>query len=117
MSMSPSPLVPTVSAAVALTMIDEGVALIDVREVNEWQAGHAPTAVHVPMNRIGGTAASFDKTRPIIFVCRSGRRSDAVTGAMVSAGYQALNLVGGMQAWQQAGGDVVRDDGTPGMVI
>jgi rhodanese-related sulfurtransferase len=38
-------------------------------------------------------------------------------GALVKAGYNAINLAGGMQAWQQAGGLVVRDDGLTGMVI
>lgn len=109
--------VPSISAHDARAMIDGGALLIDVREMNEWQAGHAPDAVHIPMGELGAAVTSWDKAHPAIFICRSGRRSDNAVAALVQAGYRAINLAGGMQAWQQAGGAVVRADGTPGMVI
>jgi len=109
--------VPAVSADVALDMLNADAVLIDIREIDEWQAGHAPMAKHVPMSELGSAAVGLSTEVPTIFICRSGRRSDHAVGVLVKAGYNAINLVGGMQAWQQAGGAVVRDDGTPGMVI
>jgi rhodanese-related sulfurtransferase len=109
--------VPVVSAADAIDMLTTGATLIDIREADEWKAGHAPMAAHIPMGELGTAAEALSRTSPLIFICRSGRRSDHAVGALVKAGYNAINLAGGMQAWQQAGGPVVRDDGLTGMVI
>ena len=117
MTTSPQQQVPAIPADQALEMIDGGAVLIAIRELNEWQAGHAPMAVHIPMSALGSGLSQLDKNAPTIFICRSGRRSDSAVAALVGAGYNAINLLGGMQAWQQAGGSVVRDDSTPGMVI
>ena len=108
---------PQVSALDALSLLTGEAVLIDVREMDEWQAGHAPMATHVPMSQLGAAAAQLSEHPRLIVICRSGRRSDQVVGALVKAGYDAINLDGGMHAWQQAGGAVVRDDGTPGTVI
>ena len=51
----PQPQVPEVTASRALEMIDQGAPLIDIRELNPWQAGHAPMAVHIPMGAVGST--------------------------------------------------------------
>lgn len=117
MSMSfPQP-APAVTADEALRMIGQDAVLIDVREQVEWDAGHAPQATHAPMSQLGQIAASLPIDETMIVICRSGRRSDDVTNALNNAGFRALNLAGGMQAWQLAGGAVVRDDGSPGTVI
>lgn len=108
---------PTVTAAAAIDLLRNEGVLIDVREMDEWLAGHAPTARHIPLSQLGALAGELDKTAPMVVICRSGRRSDHAVNELCKAGYNALNLAGGMQAWQQAGGDVVRDDGTHGMVI
>lgn len=109
--------VPEVSATRAMEMIQEGATLVDIRESDEWRAGHAPMAIHIPMGELGTRSAELNAAEPTLFICRSGRRSDHAVGALVKAGYHAINLTGGMQAWQQAGGAVVRDDGTAGTVI
>jgi len=100
-----------------MPMIEGGALLIDIREPDEWLAGHAPMAMHIPMGDLGARFGSLDPAAPVILICRSGRRSDHAVGALVRAGYNAINLAGGMQAWQQAGGAVVRDDGSTGSVI
>lgn len=109
--------VPAVSAATAIEMVNNGAALVDIRESDEWSAGHAPMAVHIPLSDLAAKATELSATHPTLFICRSGRRSDHAVGALVKAGYNAINLAGGMQAWQQAGGSVVREDGTTGTVI
>jgi rhodanese-related sulfurtransferase len=108
---------PAVTALEALHMLDGSAVLIDVREANEWEAGHAPQAIHVAMSQLSLAGERLSHEVPMIVICRTGRRSDAVVGALKQAGLHAVNLTGGMQAWQQVGGAVVRDDGTPGTVI
>lgn len=109
--------VPEVSASSAMEMLDQGAVLVDIREADEWAAGHAPMAIHIPMGELASRAVELSGTSPLLFICRSGRRSDHAVGALVKAGYDAINLAGGMQAWQQAGGAVVRNDGSTGTVI
>ena len=57
------------------------------------------------------------RARLLVVVCRTGARSARVTQALVAAGYDAANLVGGLEAWTQAGHAVVTDDGTAGTVV
>lgn len=86
----------------ALAAIDE-VQLLDVRELPEWVAGHVDGAVHVPMGQLNARQAELATDRTIVCVCRSGQRSAAVAQALARAGYDAVNLVGGMHAWDAAG--------------
>lgn len=109
---------PHVGAEEAVGLVEDGGAvLLDVREQEEWDAGHAPTARHVPMSTISGRAEEIPTDRLIVCVCRSGGRSGAVTEALVNGGWQAANLAGGMQAWEAAGLPVVDDRGQPGQVV
>ena len=106
-----------VDAHEALELLKGDAVLIDVREADEWRAGHAPIATHIPLSRVGTAMKRLPQGRPVIVVCRSGRRSSNAVNDLRRAGYDALNLSGGMHAWQQAGGAVVREGGNPGMVI
>lgn len=94
---------------------EAGAVLLDVREPHEWDAGHAPGAVHLPLDRIG-QATTVVGERVVYAVCRSGRRSATATKVMNAAGLKARNVKGGMQAWSRAGLPVVVDDGRPGTV-
>jgi rhodanese-related sulfurtransferase len=98
----------------AVGLLEQDALLLDVREDDEWQAGHAPQAVHVPMSELNRRAAELPTDRTIVCVCHVGGRSAVVTDALNRSGWQAVNLAGGMQAWQQAGLPVVTDDGTDG---
>lgn len=90
--------------------VPEGAVLLDVRENDEWAAGHAPSAVHVPMGqvlqRLDELATAFPD-RPVRVVCRSGGRSARVTVALQQAGWDAVNVGGGMRAWAAAGRPMV----------
>lgn len=94
-----------------------GAVLLDVREDNEWQAGHAPNAVLLPMSRLQDEQHVIPRDRKIVAICRSGARSGRVTLALNQAGYDAVNVAGGMQQWAAAGLPVVTDAGTDGTVI
>jgi rhodanese-related sulfurtransferase len=117
--MDPSGMSPTpqLNVAEAIIKIQDGALLLDVRESNEWNAGHAPEAVHVPMGELASHLNRLDRAQEIVVICRSGRRSDDVADALRSLGFEAYNFAGGMQAWQQAGRDVRTPAGEPGTVI
>ncbi|MEX2289278.1 MAG: rhodanese-like domain-containing protein [Mycobacteriales bacterium] len=91
------------------------VLLLDVREDEEWAAGRAAEAVHLPLSRLDPTAVPAD--RPVVAVCRVGGRSAAAASALAARGVEVANLTGGMQAWAAAGLPVVRDAGAPGEII
>ncbi len=88
--------------------------LLDVREPQEWEAGHAAQAVHLPLGRLADHSSADG--RPVIAVCRSGNRSGDATRQLRRAGVDAFNLSGGMLAWAEGGLPIVRTDGTPGCV-
>jgi len=92
-----------------------GALLLDVREDDEWQAGHAPHAEHVPLATVESAAGRFTG-RKVLTVCRSGGRSAKAAEALAAAGVDVANVAGGMTAWAAAGLPVVRDDGSPGQV-
>jgi rhodanese-related sulfurtransferase len=93
------------------------VILLDVRETDEWEAGHAPDAWFWPLARLDMVRAELPLGPKIVCICRSGARSAKATQLLCSWGLDAVNLEGGMQAWAAEGRPVVHDDGSPGTVI
>jgi rhodanese-related sulfurtransferase len=92
--------------------------LLDVREDDEWLAGHAPGATHLPMMQIPARLDELPADRDVVVVCRSGHRSAQVTGYLLAQGHDNVrNLVDGMEGWAYAGRDVVTEDGSAGEVI
>src|SRR6516162_2682879 len=99
--------VPEVGARAAKALIEAGASMLDVREPDEWQAGHAPEASPLPMGRVLDRRNDLPQDRRIVVVCRSGGRSAAVTESLRVWGFDAVNLSGGMCAWAAAGLPVV----------
>jgi rhodanese-related sulfurtransferase len=91
--------------------------LLDVREADEWDAGHAPGAKWIPLGELDRARTEIPINRRIVCVCRSGVRSARATEALTQMGFDAANMVGGMKAWAANGLPVVRDDGGDGAVI
>lgn len=91
--------------------------LLDVRNQNEWDAGHAPGATWVPLGELESARFQLPINRKIVCVCRSGQRSARAAAELTQMGFQAVNMEGGMRAWIAQGLPVVRDDGSPGEVI
>jgi rhodanese-related sulfurtransferase len=100
----------------ARRLLSEGAMLLDVREDDEWEAGHAPDAVHLAMGLVSERAGELPTDRTVVCICRVGGRSGAVALALAGAGYDVRNVDGGMLAWEQAGFPVVVADGV-GRVI
>jgi rhodanese-related sulfurtransferase len=103
--------------SVPVDQLPDGAVLLDVREPDEWVAGHIGGAVHVPMNtvpsRLADAPDSLPTDAPIVVVCKVGARSAQVAAWLRSQGYDALNLDGGMLAWARAGRPIEADDGRP----
>jgi rhodanese-related sulfurtransferase len=98
--------VPETTPAELASQIRAGgdIQIIDVREPFEWSAGHIAEARHIPLGELGRRAVEIDADRPVVLVCRSGSRSEQATRALRQAGWpNAVNLDGGMLAWQRAG--------------
>ncbi len=107
---------PEVSAEQSLELIAAGAMLLDVREQHEWDAGHAPQATHLPMSQLNERVSELAQDVQLVCVCHVGGRSAAVSAALNRAGWNAVNLTGGMIAWHDAGLPVIDDQGRPGIV-
>jgi rhodanese-related sulfurtransferase len=77
--------------------------LIDVRQPEEFQAGHIEGARLIPLSQLGQRMKELPSDKPILCVCQSGSRSGVAAQLLAKAGYHAINLRGGMVAWQMAG--------------
>ncbi|MFY1705072.1 MULTISPECIES: rhodanese-like domain-containing protein [Micromonospora] len=108
------PQVPTMP----VTEIADDTYLLDVREDDEWAAGHAPQAHHLPMMELPTRLADVPTDREVAVICRSGGRSAQVVAYLMNNGWdQVRNVVGGMGEWATAGRPVVDSDGRPGRVL
>lgn len=106
-----------VDFAEAQELLAAGAVLLDVRENREWNAGHAPGAVHIPSGQLAAQASRrVPKGRPVVVVCASGSRSKGAARVLHSLGIEAHNLRGGMRGWERAGGPVVGKGNRPGMI-
>ena len=90
--------------------------LLDVREQDEWDAGHAPQAQHIPMSELAGRLEELPADAEVLVICRSGGRSARVTAYLNANGWDARNVDGGMQSWHAAGRDLAADDGEPQVI-
>jgi len=96
--------------------VDAGALLLDVRNPDEWHAGHAEGSAWIPMAELAERQEELPVDREIVVICKVGSRSARVAQALVTAGYEAANVAGGCEAWQAAGLAIVTDDGRPGTV-
>jgi rhodanese-related sulfurtransferase len=106
-----------VDPAEADRLVAAGAVMVDVREDDEWEAGHAPVAVHVPVGQVVDRMDELPTDRTIVCMCRMGGRSGSVAVHLAGAGYDVRNIAGGMQAWAAVGLPVVDASGAPGRVI
>lgn len=98
----------SVTAGEAIALVASGeLWLLDVREDFEWSSGHAPMAHHIPLGELGPRQGELPDDTTIAVICHVGQRSRMVTDALVEAEYAAVDIAGGMVAWQASGGDVV----------
>lgn len=102
--------------AVPAAEVPEQAYLLDVREDEEWLAGHAPDARHVPLGALGESSGQVPRDRDVYVICRSGARSARAAQALSSAGWAAINVSDGMLGWQSAGRAMTSESGAPPFV-
>ena len=108
--------VPDVDVPEAKRRVDAGALVLDVREADEWTVGHVADSTWIPMTAIPARYGELPTDRPMVVVCRVGSRSGRVAEALRGAGYDAVNLAGGLEAWHAAGLALTTEDGAPGSV-
>jgi rhodanese-related sulfurtransferase len=97
--------------SVISTDLPAGAYLLDVREDDEWAAGHAPEATHIPVGALPGRVAEIPADREIYVICRSGARSAYAAQALSGAGRTTINVADGMTGWAVAGRPMVSETG------
>lgn len=104
-------------AQVAVTDLPDDAVVLDVREPGEWALGHALNAVHIPLGEVIARFAELPVTDgPLPVICRSGARSERVTGYLLANGVDAVNVAGGTLAWAAAGKPMAGGDGDPTVI-
>jgi rhodanese-related sulfurtransferase len=79
------------------------VQIVDVRWLNEWEAGHIDGAIHIPQDELDDRLEEIGRGRPVVTVCRSGGRSAAAAEQLRAEGFVVENLEGGLLAWAEEG--------------
>ena len=74
--------------------------IIDVREPDEFAAGHIPEAVNVPLSEFPKVTENLDKSKHYHVICQSGGRSAMASQNLSQLGYDVTNIMGGMSAWR-----------------
>lgn len=100
-------------AQVPAAEVPSGVLLVDVREPDEWTAGHAPGAMHIPLGQLGARYTEIPQDGPVYLICRAGSRSNQAARALAGAGWDVVNVSDGMTGWAAAGRPMTNESGTP----
>ena len=79
------------------------IQLVDVRESHEREAGRIAGSVHIRLMELSARAEEIDRSRQVVFYCRSGARSAMAAEALRGAGYESYNMVGGLLEWEADG--------------
>lgn len=104
--------IPTADAA----SVPADAALLDVREQDEWDAGHVDGALHIPMGQLVARIGELPDEK-LYVLCRVGGRSAQVVQYLVQNGRDAVNVDGGMYAWEGAGRPMVGSNGQDAYVL
>ncbi|MCB1283013.1 MAG: rhodanese-like domain-containing protein [Microthrixaceae bacterium] len=83
-----------------------GAALVDVREVDEYEQGHVPGARLIPLGELPGRVAEVPAGEQVLMICRSGARSAKAGEFLIGEGRDVVNVAGGTLAWIEAGFEV-----------
>ncbi|GAB3579776.1 rhodanese-like domain-containing protein [Calidifontibacter terrae] len=97
--------------------IADDAVILDVREQDEWDAGHAPNAVHIPLGEVPDRLGELPEGDPLPVICRSGNRSGRAVAWLEQQGFDVANVSGGMKQWAFEGKQVVNQGGAEPSVI
>ncbi|HEY8788141.1 MAG TPA: rhodanese-like domain-containing protein [Actinopolymorphaceae bacterium] len=91
--------------------------ILDVREVDEWAAGHIDGSQHIPLGQLMGRLGELPADQQVVVTCKMGGRSARATAYLLQGGRDVVNLGGGVSAWSAAGRPLVDGAGAPGSVL
>lgn len=97
------------SARLEAAPIDQ-VKVVDVREFDEYVAGHVPGAIFAPLSSLPEHVDAFDDANVTYVICQAGGRSMRACEYLAAMGKQVVNVAGGTGAWIASGRDVVAGD-------
>jgi rhodanese-related sulfurtransferase len=92
-----------VSVDEAYQMYQNGTFVVDVRTQEEWDEYHAPNAILIPLDQLPNRLSEIPKDKEVLVVCRSGNRSQEGRDILISAGYNATSMTGGLKEWYAKG--------------
>lgn len=96
--------VPEIDVSTLAALLDAGeIRLIDVREPDEYGAGHVPGARLVPLGEVPERVEEFRGDGPTYIICRSGARSMRACEFVSASGIECVNIAGGTLAWTESG--------------
>lgn len=84
--------------------------VIDVRQPDEYRSGHIAGAKLIPLGELSRRMKELSQNREIVCVCASGNRSGSAARTLVGAGFNAVNLKGGMLSWRRASFPIKKGD-------
>ena len=102
-----------ISIAEAYELYPDQAFFLDVREVEEWQAGHVPDTTNIPLSVLADRVGELPTGQQIVVVCRSGNRSQEGRDILLAAGLEDVtSMAGGLSDWKDAGypydGEILR---------
>jgi rhodanese-related sulfurtransferase len=96
---------------VAAADVPANAYILDVREHDEWDAGHIDASTHIPLGELMSRVNEVPTDRQVVVTCRVGGRSARAAAYLRQLGRDAVNLDGGVLAWTRAGRPLVADSG------
>lgn len=116
--------VKNVDSAGVIAAQGKGAQLIDVRTKGEYDLGHIPGAVNVPLDTLQGSAANWDRTATYVVYCATGARSAEAVKIMTAMGFKNIDhFAQGVQAWtgklvtaSAASAQTIQTSGKPVMI-
>jgi rhodanese-related sulfurtransferase len=99
----PPPVVPSVSVDELEVARAGGAPVIDVREPDEYEGGHVPGAVLIPLGQVVERVDEVEQTGPVYVICGTGPRSAKAVQWYRAQGIDAINVDGGTKAWVDSG--------------
>jgi rhodanese-related sulfurtransferase len=102
--------------AVDVASVPPDAFLLDVREVDEWECGHAPAAVHLPLSELVARIDEVPADRDVYVICKAGGRSAQAVRFLNEQGHDTVNVAGGMSAWAAAGKAMISQSGDKAFV-
>lgn len=97
---------PEIDITEAARRIAQGTPVVDVREPDEYEAGHVTGAPLIPLGQVPNRVAEIPSDGEVLIICKSGGRSAHAVEVLRANGVDAVNIAGGTMGWIEAGNPV-----------